>query len=503
MILKDSTLFLLFTGAIIFTIVAAEIIRRLFHWPSESTRKLVHIFVGILVASTPFVLKSMWPMVIIGVSFTVIDYLAIRLGFLQGIHGTSRHTYGTVFYPISFVVLTISLWQNHKLILVTSMLIMAISDAAAAVVGERVKNPIILHWGPEKKSVQGSISMFVVTFLIVAVCLGSAIHLAVLALSPLYVLWIALVVALIAMMSEAISAQGSDNLTVPLSSAFTLYFMLTESTVSSAYFTLAVGLSLLFGLISYRLRFLDAGGSAALFLLGVLVFGVGSWAFTWPILTFFILSSILSKMGKRRKQKLETIFEKGSRRDAGQVLANGGVAGLMVIFYYFTDQHFFYILYIASLAAVTADTWATEIGVMAKGKPVSILNFRPVPLGTSGGISVLGTSGAFIGALLLVVVGYFSSPHLSPRVLGLFDASIILAAGLLASPVDSFLGATVQAQYQCPHCRKITEKRIHCADHQTTFVRGFRWINNDVVNAFCAFSSVLIVIIIARLLGRL
>ena len=496
---NDRVFFLIFAAAIAAILTLSELIRRLFHWSPEDTRKMVHMFVGVLVAATPFVLDSMWPMVILGILFTVVDFVAVRHGFFKGMHGTARHTYGTVFYPISFVILTLTLWHNHKLILVTAMMIMAISDAVAAIVGEHARSPRLLYFGPEQKTLQGSGAMFAATFVIVMIALQAAVHIGVRELPWYRIVSVAAVVAVVAMTSEVISAQGSDNLTVPLGSAFALYFMLTESPEHTARFVVGMGLAAAMALVSFRLRFLNGGGSVALFLLGTLVFGVGGWMFAVPILVFFLVSSVLSKMGKKRKDKLENVFEKGSRRDVGQVLANGGIAGLMLVFWYFAENNFFYVLYIAALAAVTADTWATEIGVMARGNPRSILTFKPVAMGASGGISVLGTSGALLGSLLLAAVGWLCSPHASPRTFGVREAVIVLFAGLIASLVDSLLGATVQAQFQCPTCGKMTEKRIHCSNQRTAFVRGFLWINNDVVNGLCALAGVMLVWLIDAL----
>jgi len=492
---SDTLFFGIFALLIFVTVALAEGVRRLFHWSSETTRKIVHIFVGVLVATTPFVLNSMWPMVILGILFAAIDFWAIRLGLFKGMHGTRRHTYGTVFYPISFVILTVTLWEHHKLILVASMLIMAISDAVAAIVGERVKRPTILKFGPEKKSLQGSAAMFISTFLIVFVCCRVATDLQFYDIPMYKILWIAAIVAIIATLAEVISAQGSDNLSVPLSAAFTMFFMLTESSQEMIIFNLGLLLAILLAVISFRLRFLDSGGAVALVLLGTLVFGVGKISFTLPILTFFILSSLLSKLGKQRKEILLTIFEKSGRRDAFQVLANGGIPALSLLFWYFFKSDLFYLMYITSLAAVTADTWGTEIGVMAKGKTLSINNFRPVPKGTSGGISGLGTLGAALGAVVLTAVGYLFSPHSSPRVLSLQDAAAIAIAGLLASFVDSYIGSTIQAQFLCPVCGKQTEKRFHCDNRSTQFVHGYKWINNDVVNGFCALSGVLFILV--------
>ncbi|MBN1465599.1 DUF92 domain-containing protein [candidate division KSB1 bacterium] len=490
---SDWFFLVLFTVLLFLIVLIAELLRRTRGWPPETTRKIVHVVVGVMVATTPFVLHSMWPMVILGVLFAVIDFFAVRRGILNGMHGTRRHTYGTVFYPISFVILTVTLWDNHKLILVTAMLIMAISDAVAAIVGERAKKPIVLQLGPETKSVQGSAAMLLTTFLLVIISCQAAVSLGYYDLSLARIVWIAAIVGIMAMASEVISMQGSDNLTVPLASAFAMFYLLTESPHDGLIFTLGMCLALVIALVSYRLHFLDGGGAVALLLLGTLVFGVGRWTFSVPILAFFILSSLLSKMGKRRKTKLQSVFEKSGRRDAAQVLANGGVAGLLLILWYFLQRDYFYVLYVASLAAVTADTWATEIGVMARRQPRSVLTFKPVPMGTSGGISLLGMVGSALGASIIVLFGFIFSPHTSPRLFGYREAGLVLLAGVLAGLVDSYLGATVQAQFQCPLCGKMTEKRHHCDGRQTTFIRGYLWINNDVVNGLCAASAVLIV----------
>jgi len=62
----------------------------------------------------------------------------------------------------------------------------------------------------------------------------------------------------------------------------------------------------------------------------------------------------------------------------------------------------------------------------------------------------------------------------------------------MAGLVDSWLGATIQAQYRCNACNKITEKRKHC-DSETNIVSGFSWLNNDGVNAICSLCGFLFV----------
>jgi uncharacterized protein (TIGR00297 family) len=244
----------------------------------------------------------------------------------------------------------------------------------------------------------------------------------------------------------------------------------------------------LFGFIiavaSYVARFLTLSGSIAAFLLALIVFGTGGWQWAIPIVTFFVLSSLLSKYGRLRKSAFEQVFEKSSTRDWGQVAANGGVAGLVAILAGIFPLYDFYPLYLGALAAVTADTWGTEIGVLTKGKTVSMISLKPVEPGTSGGISEYGTIGGAAGAAVVALSGY-------PWYTELRTTIVVLVGGVAGSLVDSFLGATVQAQYRCDVCGKITERKIHC-EHATELHRGVRWIGNDVVNAVCAMVGVVV-----------
>ena len=74
-------LFSIVLGLVVFF---AELVQRFFKWPPEATRKLVHIVVGVVVATTPFVLYSMWPMVILGALFTFVDFF--HFAFFVHIH---------------------------------------------------------------------------------------------------------------------------------------------------------------------------------------------------------------------------------------------------------------------------------------------------------------------------------------------------------------------------------------------------------------------------------
>jgi len=207
-----------------------------------------------------------------------------------------------------------------------------------------------------------------------------------------------------------------------------------------------------------------------------------SWAAV--LLTFFISSSLLSKAFSRRKAAMGEKFAKGSVRDWQQVAANGGLGALLAIAHAISGGEIWvWLAYCGTMAAVNADTWATEIGVLSATPPRSIITMKRVEAGASGGVSVLGTLATMAGAGLIGLVGL---AFVGMEAWAIFLA-VVTAAGLGGSLIDSLLGATVQAIYYCPHDQKETEQHpTHRCGNTTKHVRGWKWLNNDLVNLICS-----------------
>jgi uncharacterized protein (TIGR00297 family) len=254
---------------------------------------------------------------------------------------------------------------------------------------------------------------------------------------------------------------------------------------------------------AYRAHALNRSGALAAFILGAVVFGFGGLAWAVVLLTFFITSSGLSRFFTRRKEKVEDSFAKGGRRDAWQVAANGGIAGVAVLLHLFYPQSVMpWVMFASAFAAANADTWATELGVLNKTWPRKITTWVPVPPGTSGGVSLAGTLAAAAGSLLIALAAVLLWPD---AVTGTGDRLIfgvvILVAGVGGSLVDSLLGATVQAIYWCKHCGKETEKfPTHSCGSQTAKIWGWGWMNNDWVNFACTLSAALLALFLTMLL---
>ena len=230
--------------------------------------------------------------------------------------------------------------------------------------------------------------------------------------------------------------------------------------------------------VSRRAHALSTGGAIAAVIVGTLAVAAG-WSWGVLLLSMFVAASALSKAGSRQKAaRLAGIVEKGSERDAFQVLANGGVFGAAALGQVVSPSPVWLAIAAGALAASSADTWATEVGTMSTVDPISIVSRKTVPPGTSGGITFAGTAACVAGALFIAVVAAFAAwptPFAAIAVGG--------CAGALA---DSILGGTLQERRWCELCSKETERHFHSCGTKTRLVGGLRGLNNDAVNAACS-----------------
>jgi len=257
---------------------------------------------------------------------------------------------------------------------------------------------------------------------------------------------------------------------------------------------LGILLAVLISLAAYRAHSLSRSGALAAALLGTIVFGLGGLSWAVLLLGFFISSSALSRLFAKRKADLNEKFSKGSQRDAGQVLANGGIAGIFVLAQLaFPESYWPWLAFAGALAAANADTWATELGVLSRSAPRMITNGRRVERGASGAISLTGTLAALGGAGFIGLLAVLAWPHpaaIPTPAQVVLRLLAVLFAGLLGSLFDSLLGATVQAIYTCPTCHKETERHpLHTCGTPTHRIRGLAWLDNDWVNTACTLSG--------------
>jgi uncharacterized protein (TIGR00297 family) len=235
--------------------------------------------------------------------------------------------------------------------------------------------------------------------------------------------------------------------------------------------------------LAYRARMLSLDGAAAAFAIGTLVFGAGGWKGAAILLTFFLPSSLLTRLGRERKP-----LRNETPRNAWQVLANGSVAGICAIAAAIAGAPF-NAAFAGALAAASADTWGTEIGTLARNRPRSIVTFRPIETGLSGGVTLLGTLATIAGALCVALASWW---------LGVAPLVAVAVGGVAGALLDSIAGGTLQALRWCPACACECETARHHCGTPTTLSRGIGWIANDAVNFAATLCGALVAALVMR-----
>lgn len=181
----------------------------------------------------------------------------------------------------------------------------------------------------------------------------------------------------------------------------------------------------------------------------------------WVLLIVFFITLAATRIGNSRKQEL-LVAESKSGRSASQVMANLGIAAFVLVVF---SENPAVILAIAALAEVAADTTSSEIGTAFSAGTVLITTWKPVPSGTDGGISLLGTFSGLLAAVVTAGCGF------GMRLLPLQAAIVAACAGTAGMVIDSLFGALLER-------------------------RGY--LNNDVVNLLSTATSALIAFALTR-----
>jgi uncharacterized protein (TIGR00297 family) len=199
-------------------------------------------------------------------------------------------------------------------------------------------------------------------------------------------------------------------------------------------------ISIIFAGFGRAVRGVTPGGAVAGALVCfALLLGAG-WQGFIALFVVFLLTWAATRIGYARKQSLGTA-ELRTGRTAAQVFANLGVAAICagICAISWRDSRMLIAL-IAALAEAAADTVSSEIGQAVGGVPLLVTNWKPVPAGTDGAITLAGTAA---GAAAAIVVG-FASVVGSGLGFGWRSAPICAAAAIVGMIADSFLGATLE-----------------------------------------------------------
>jgi|TARA_B110000438_G_scaffold267423_1_gene282269 uncharacterized protein (TIGR00297 family) len=205
--------------------------------------------------------------------------------------------------------------------------------------------------------------------------------------------------------------------------------------------SLALVLTLL--ILSRIKDLLDSSGIVAATFTGLTVSILGHWTWLLALFIFLVTGSLATKWRIEEKRALSLEEANEGLRGWRNVLANGGAVSLVAIYNYISPgEGWIYLAAIGSISVALSDTLASEIGSLDL-RTRSITTLQSVAAGTNGGMSPTGTIAAFIGALIIAVIGVIFSPDESTisKVNLLFLITII---GWLGCQVDSLLGAILE-----------------------------------------------------------
>jgi len=199
----------------------------------------------------------------------------------------------------------------------------------------------------------------------------------------------------------------------------------------------AVIVGFTFGYFAFRSKTADLSGLFSSALVGIilLVFADARWFLI--MLTFFILGSAATRYKFEYKKRIGVEQGQSGARGYRNVFANGIVATAAAVLFGVFQQPVFIVMYVGCVATAAADTVASEIGVTG-GIPSMITTLKKVPIGTNGGVTLVGETVALLGGFAVSLVALL---------IGVITPSMLVIctlAGFAGTNIDSFVGATLE-----------------------------------------------------------
>lgn len=207
--------FIYFIG-IALLLVFNELNYRRLRLSSEITRKFAHFTATLAVVPFPYIIPSHWYVLILALLFFAVLFFSQHTKQLNSIHGIHRKSIGSYLLPLSiYTTFLISSLLENKFLFILPMLILAISDPMAAILGINLKkmNGRIKLFGRKlNKTWLGSASFLISSFIISIIAFYFHYE-----MFGFKTFWLSLLLAVTGTLAELVSWRGSDNITIPLS----------------------------------------------------------------------------------------------------------------------------------------------------------------------------------------------------------------------------------------------------------------------------------------------
>jgi uncharacterized protein (TIGR00297 family) len=417
---------------------------------AERTRQAVHVAMGAFGLLLRYL--SWWQAAILaGAALAFNRFVLPNIGgtrLYRAAEHTRGYSAGMLVYPLSVLIL-IFLFPSRLDIVAAAWGILAAGDGMATIVGTHLSGTgrgARVPWNRDK-SVAGSLALFV--------CGGTAGAFLAWwcrpAVAPAPDLWFSLAApfaaAAIAALAETIPVRLDDNLTVPMTAAAVLWAAslmrgdAIAASVSPTLHALPVGVMLnaVVAAAGYRAGTVSTSGAIVGACIGAVIYVTTGWQGWLLLMVTFLVASVTTRMGLRRKTLLGIAEERGGRRGAGNAIANTGLAALAALLAVTTHASGAAMIgFAAALTAGGSDTVASEIGKALGRRTYMVHTFTAVPPGTPGAISLEGTAAGLVCAFALAAAG--AALGLVPR----SALAAIVAGATIGAFAESALSATLE-----------------------------------------------------------
>ena len=193
----------------------------------EASRKFIHIMLApYWIIAIIFFENIIWASVM-PFLFVIINYLSCKFNIIKQMEREEgeKDGYGTVYYALSLLILSILTYGPLKsitniygpIVALTGVLVMALGDGFAAIVGKNVKS-FEYKVGKTKKTLAGSATMFFISLVIISVFLAYF-------KIPMWFLK-ALIISMISTILEAVAIKGLDNIVVPILTTLMVFLVI-------------------------------------------------------------------------------------------------------------------------------------------------------------------------------------------------------------------------------------------------------------------------------------
>jgi len=266
----------------------------------ELVRKLLHIGMGLVTLSFPWLFSEAWPVIVLA-ALAVIGLLGVKFmktdSISNVVHGVARESLGEIYFPISIAII-FALSDGNVILYIIPVLILTLADAVAALIGVRY-GTIKYTTTDGVKSTEGSIAFFTMALLATLIPLLLFTQ-----VGRTETLLIALIIASLVMYIEALAWKGLDNLFIPLG-GFLLLKVYMSMGVPELSIRLAVILALFVIFLLYRKRTtLNDSATMAAALVGYLIWAAGDWTWFIPALLVFISYHVLSPKTAHNSERI-------------------------------------------------------------------------------------------------------------------------------------------------------------------------------------------------------